>query len=124
VLLHDLFPTILEWAEIPVPATVDGRSLAPLLRGENPPWRDAVLLENAPAGWYALRSTDRLYVEYASGERELYDLKNDPSMLENQLRADRPPDPAVAEEAAGLSRRLAQLKACAGASCRAAEDGG
>ena len=36
----DLMPTILETAGAKKPDTVQGRSLLPLIEGENPPWRD------------------------------------------------------------------------------------
>ena len=36
----DLMPTILEIAEAEIPETVQGRSLLPFLKGENPEWRD------------------------------------------------------------------------------------
>jgi len=47
-----------------------------------------------------------------TGERELYDLKNDPYQLES-LHAKA--DPALLQS---LSAQLAKLKTCAGASCR------
>jgi arylsulfatase A-like enzyme len=60
----------------------------------------------------AIRTRDYLYVEYVTGERELYDLNADPYQLESlHTRA----DPALIE---ALSQQLARLAACAGASCR------
>jgi arylsulfatase A-like enzyme len=44
VLNLDLAPTILDLAGLPIPETMQGRSLKPLLEGQNPPdWRDAFL---------------------------------------------------------------------------------
>ncbi len=60
----------------------------------------------------AIRTKDHLYVEYVTGERELYDLKADPYQLES-LHAKA--DPALLQS---LSEQLAKLKVCAGASCR------
>ena len=37
---HDIMPTILELAGLPVPESVDGQSMVPLLRQEDTPWRD------------------------------------------------------------------------------------
>jgi arylsulfatase A-like enzyme len=44
VLNNDMAPTFAELAGVEF-VEVDGRSLAPLMRGENPPWRSSVLLE-------------------------------------------------------------------------------
>ena len=41
----DLAPTVLELAGVTDPAPRQGRSLVPLLRGEQPPWRTSILME-------------------------------------------------------------------------------
>jgi arylsulfatase A-like enzyme len=64
----------------------------------------------------AVRTAGYLYVEYADGERELYDLRTDPYALQNEAAT---ADPALLTE---LSASLAALKDCAGRSCREAED--
>jgi arylsulfatase A-like enzyme len=44
VLNLDLAPTILDLAGVPIPDTMQGRSLKPLIEGQNPPgWRDSFL---------------------------------------------------------------------------------
>jgi len=44
---NDLAPTILLWAHVSIPSYTDGRSLAPLARGEEPgTWRDAFMVEH------------------------------------------------------------------------------
>ncbi|MGI8860025.1 MAG: hypothetical protein ACR2HO_07725, partial [Rubrobacteraceae bacterium] len=76
--------------------------------GEEPP-------ENMPA-YAALRTENATYVEYATGETELYDLSRDPNQLENLART---------AEKVRISRfhdRLAALRSCAGEACREAED--
>jgi N-acetylglucosamine-6-sulfatase len=65
-----------------------------------------------------LRSAARLtYIEYANGERELYDLTTDPDQLDNGYEA---ADPDLI---ARLVAWLNTLRHCAGATCRSAEDG-
>jgi hypothetical protein len=65
----------------------DGRSFAPLLRGEDPPWRSEALLEAAgggsPPSYEAVRTETHKYVEYQTGDRELYDLEADPYEMDN-----------------------------------------
>jgi len=59
---------------------------------------------------------DSLYVEYGTGERELYDLKDDPFQLANRIDD---VDPALL---AALENRLAALASCAADGCRRLED--
>ena len=66
--------------------------------------------------YLALRTEQYLYVEYANGERELYDMQTDPYQLQNLAAT---ADPALLAE---LAANLDQLRVCAGADCRAAED--
>jgi len=86
----DLAPTIAALAGIRLRA--DGRSVVPLLRGRSRRWRRAFLVENqggesAETGiptYCGIRTKGALYVVYATGERELYDLREDPYELENR----------------------------------------
>ncbi len=133
----DFAPTFAALAGAALPSFVDGRSLVPLLGPTPPPlsqWRQAFVTEHfvdagertggqprrrgggAPA-FYGLRTRDAKYVEYATGERELYDLRTDPYELRN-LAATAPQDLL-----SRLAARLADLKRCRGQTCRAAEDG-
>jgi N-acetylglucosamine-6-sulfatase len=115
------------------PASVDGQSLVGLLQGAEPrSWRKAVLVEHhrpetpngdpdrqtAPSGtppsYAALRTRTGTYVEYDTGEREYYDLRTDPDELHNVY------DSLSAYERNSLHDRLADLRDCRGAGCRAA----
>lgn len=115
----DLAPTFAAIAGAAAP-DVDGRSLLRLLTGKAAlrEWRSDFLVElqsKEDAGiteYAALRSADRLYVEYASGERELYDLAKDPHELESIAAG------ADATLLAQLSARLHSLRACKGEACR------
>ncbi|HKC29225.1 MAG TPA: hypothetical protein VKB75_14525, partial [Jatrophihabitans sp.] len=57
----------------------------------------------------AMRATDFLYVEYVTGEREYYDLRRDPSELNNLA----PKLSAVRLQA--LHKQLISLERCHGA---------
>ena len=81
----DLGATLYAAAGIARPTA--GRSLLPLVLDATEAGRDEVLLEawqTATAPDYAgLVTASHKYVEYVSGERELYDLRDDPGELEN-----------------------------------------
>jgi arylsulfatase A-like enzyme len=110
----DLAPTLLELAGVPVPGSVDGRSLVPFLRGTPPAsWRTEVLVENHDLGpTLALRDAEYMYNHLDTEELELYDMRADPYQLRN---LDRTADAAVLQS---FERRLQALFACRGASCR------
>lgn len=96
----DLAPTILDLAGATAPFPMTGRSFRAILDGTYQglfrDWRtEGVLLEH----WQILRSDNRdmvltetgirmfdsLYVEWADGEKEYYDLRLDPLQLENSV---------------------------------------
>jgi N-acetylglucosamine-6-sulfatase len=119
VLNTDFAPTFAELAGVEFGGT-DGRSLVPLMRGEDPPWRSAVLLEGFVGKkdrvYGAVRTETHKYVEYGNGEKELYNLTNDPYELENIHET---AAPSLAED---LKTRLEALRNCSGDGCREAED--
>ena len=92
----DLAPTLLEMAGAQVPATMQGRSLVPLLGGKRPAWRSSFLVEYfsdtvfpriLKMGYTAVRSQHWKYIHYLEldGMNELYDLKNDPYEMKNLI---------------------------------------
>jgi N-acetylglucosamine-6-sulfatase len=131
VTLQDLAPTFLDFAG-GRPCVdegcreIDGRSLRPLLSGEESDWPDdrGVLVELAEGFTYsALRTSGYLYSETTADrdgpldrtEIELYDLQADPDELHNLWREDRS---GVADLQEALAARLDALRDCAGPSCR------
>jgi N-acetylglucosamine-6-sulfatase len=89
----DFAPTFSEAAGV-VPPAVEGRSLVPLLRGEDPRWRGLFLLEHLwysrgdrpnPPTYCGVRNRNRLFVHYASGFEEYYNLRLDPYELRNAI---------------------------------------
>ncbi|MFD0887345.1 sulfatase/phosphatase domain-containing protein, partial [Streptosporangium algeriense] len=106
----------------------EGRSLLPLLRGQNPaPWRQNVLLEfyrptnpdsarQTPVPAYqGMRTARHTFVRYSTGEYQLYDDGRDPYQLYNL--AARVPPSVIAD----FNRQLDALVSCSGATCRTAD---
>ncbi len=92
----DLAPTLLSLTGVPVPLEMQGRSLAPLLKGARTPWRDSFLIEYysdkvfpriVQMGYKAVRSRRWKYIHYLelNGMDELYDLKTDPFEMTNVI---------------------------------------
>jgi N-acetylglucosamine-6-sulfatase len=117
----DLAPTILAATGARAAWPTDGMSLLPFVRDPHRRSRRAILLEGPPVRgtnghprFSGLRTPHRVYVEYWTGERELYDLRRDPYERENLAAR-----PQAARLEARLSRRLHRLMTCEGAPCRA-----
>ncbi len=112
----DFAPTIMDYAGLMIPREVDGRSLRPLLEGDNPcDWREDFLYEYyAYPDWHMVRPNKGVrskrwkYIEYydfPDHEFELYDLQNDPQELHNLYGK-----PEVKEAQAMMARRLYELR--------------
>jgi len=121
----DLAKTFTEIGGTTLPS--DGHSLMPLLEGQHPAdWRNAILVEHHgpaygradpdaqnfdsgnPTSYEAMRTPDFLYVEYANGEKEFYDLKTDPYELDNIVTSLTPTELAL------LHQELLALEHCHG----------
>jgi arylsulfatase A-like enzyme len=82
VSLIDVYPTLLNLCRVPAPASLDGRSLVPLLR--NPESRTGrTVITSFDRGNVALRSSRWRYIRYADGAEELYDVISDPNEWTN-----------------------------------------
>jgi hypothetical protein len=95
----------------------DGRSILPLFSDPQAPWRDYLFLhhhdtQNAPGVWRGVITKDRKYVIRASGTEILYNRANDPYEV-SPIRE--------TQTLTELRAKLAQLRGCAGETCRTAE---
>ena len=116
----DLAPTILDAAGTEAGLKMDGRSLLPLARRPGRHMNRPILLENLArpyerrfTPYTAVRFGAFLYAEYVNGERELYDLRRDPSQLRSIHRRR-----GYADFRFDLARLLRRLRACHGRMCR------
>jgi arylsulfatase A-like enzyme len=114
VLNIDIAPTLLDLAGVPVPKTMHGRSIAPLLRGRKPDWRKDWLYEYFEfPGAHSVKKnrgvrTERhklIHYYEEPQEWELYDLKQDPGELRNLYG-----DPKHADLTARLKKRMEALR--------------
>ena len=90
VCLEDIMPTVLDLAGCPIPDHVDGKSLVPLLRGdEAPDWRDYLHGEHARCyndiynNHYLTDGREKYIWLSHTGQEQLFDLENDPGELNN-----------------------------------------
>ncbi len=132
----DLAPTILAAGGVQGPRTIDGVSLLDVAKHGDRGWTRGILTETGPrlvsqeaeesdnflvntSGPSPLRFSqgvrtgDFLYVEHASRERELYDLRSDPREVTNLV--DRP---AMRRVVRRLAHELDVLRNCRGTGCR------
>ncbi len=83
----DIMPTIFDMLNIDIPDTVDGRSMYPLLKGEeNTKWRDCLHIEHAP-NHQCVTDGKRKYIwEPISGKEYYFDLESDPKEMHNLIK--------------------------------------
>lgn len=85
VYLYDLFPTICEYAQATTPAVAEGKSLAPIVRGEKNDVRQ-YLFAAYRDGQRMARDKRWKLLEYVVGDQhhtQLFDLSTDPDELNN-----------------------------------------
>jgi len=110
----DIAPTVLELAGAPIGAHIQGRSLLPLVRGEDAYWRKSILVEfytyENPFPWLVdmdyrlVRTKQYKYVHWVKYGPELYDLEADPFETRNIIDA-----PGMASVARTLRAELGRL---------------
>ncbi|MBM3786128.1 MAG: DUF4976 domain-containing protein [Acidobacteria bacterium] len=106
VYLYDIFPTLCELLRLPKPATVDGKSLVPVLKNPKAKLRDAQIhaYRHVQRG---LRTMRWKYIRYnASGTQnaQLFDVANDPYEMKDLSK-----DPAHKETANQLDILMRML---------------
>ena len=88
----DLAPTFAAVGGVGAPGA-EGRSFLSLLANPNAAWRPDVLVENRQSAsapqvpsYCVVRNATHTYVQYATGEEEIYDAAADPGQLQNLAR--------------------------------------
>jgi arylsulfatase A-like enzyme len=126
----DLAPTILDLADAE-PCTesgdcriMDGRSIVGLMEGNDGPWPNhrpiGVHLKKQCVGYEGVYRGKETYIRWygrvhgdcRTPERELYDLRDDPSQLQNRLFGD--PTEEARDDAARLDKLVDRLTKCSG----------
>ncbi len=116
----DLAPTFLDLAGLPIPASMQGRSLAPLLRGETPgDWRTSVYYRyyhdpgdhNTAAHLGVRTATHKLIYFWKKNAYEMFDLTKDPTEQHNLLfDAAEAKQPEIAAKFAELKDEIVRLQ--------------
>ncbi len=88
----DLAPTFAALAGVSAPGA-EGMSMLPLLSSPDAPWRSSFLIEHMRKNtggvptYCGVQTRRYEYVDYVTGEEELYDLRRDPYQLHNRADA-------------------------------------
>ncbi|MFC1478959.1 sulfatase-like hydrolase/transferase [Planctomycetota bacterium] len=87
--LEDVMPTLLDVAGVPIPEHVEGKSILPLLRGDDVEWRENYHHEHSPCyrndnAYQCLTSREWKYVwNPINGDEQLFSRIDDPYELNN-----------------------------------------
>ena len=116
----DLAPTFLDLAGVPIPDSMQGRSFAPLLRGESPAdWRKSIYYRyyhdpghhNTRAHLGVRTATHKLIYYWKKDAYELFDLTKDPNEQHNLLFSEsEAKDPQVVAKFTELKAEIARLQ--------------
>jgi len=84
----DIAPTLADLGDASPQVPQGGRSLVPVLNQKDKTWRRATLLswrapERGVPAWWSILTTRWQYTTLKTGERELYDMHEDPFQLRN-----------------------------------------
>jgi len=100
--LLDIFPTVVDLVGLSPPRNIDGRSLAPVIRGEKKYARDTIFLAYKDVQ-RAVRKGDWKLIRYPKVDvTQLFNLASDPNEMDNLAN-----DPAHAERVAEMMTLLA-----------------
>ena len=116
----DLAPTFVDLAGLPVPDSMQGQSLAPILRGETPAdWRTSVYYRyyhdpghhNTVAHLGVRTATHKLIHYWKQDAYEMFDIVNDPAEQNNLLFSEASRNkPEIAAKFAELKAEIARLQ--------------
>jgi arylsulfatase A-like enzyme len=116
----DLAPTFLDLAGLPIPDSMQGRSLVPLLRGDAPAdWRASIYYRyyhdpghhNTAAHLGVRTATHKLIYYWKKDAYEMFDLTKDPTEQHNLLYDDKDAkQPEVAAKFVELKAEIARLQ--------------
>lgn len=81
--LIDVYPTLVEFCDLPGNETLEGVSLVPLLASNEGSIKRDAILTTYGRGNHSVRTASHRYIRYADGAEELYDLKADPFEWKN-----------------------------------------
>ncbi|MEK6273176.1 MAG: sulfatase [Actinomycetota bacterium] len=107
----DLAPTLVDLANANPGEAMDGRSLIPVANHPGIEQGRELLIEEP--SFKAIRTERYMYAEHYTGEKELYDLMNDPFELVSRHN-----DAAYASIRGQLAAELQKLRSCGGSGCR------
>ncbi len=115
----DLAPTFLDLAGLPVPASMQGRSLVPLLRGERPSdWPTSVYYRyyhdpghhNTRAHLGVRTATHKLIYYWKQDAYEMFDLTADPTEQRNLLHGADAHEPGIVDKFTELKAEITRLQ--------------
>jgi len=88
--LRDVMPTLLDCAGLPIPASVEGQSFLPIMRGESVDWRDYIHGEHTRdhqnSLMYLTDGREKYVWMSESGHEQFFDLIEDPQELRDLAR--------------------------------------